>query len=207
MVSAIRRAVRDCKQAMVDRHGIGTDLPHQLILTQGRSFVTTSTLHSGDPHVDASVAVTVGLSDADLAIVTAECYVAEAGRYGDLQTHFAAGDPEVTEAVTFVVVPKRSPTVVFTETYRYHGKQVMWTPIDWNPGAMSSEGEVVRSVRAGFRAQESRDGPALVTPGARLFNLGHTHPTSDTVVLEFALALPCPCGSERPINQCCAMNN
>ena len=207
MLRAIRRAVRDYKQAVVNEYGIGTDIPHLLVLTQGRRLVTTTMLDTADHTTEAGASVTVALSDADLAVVTAECYVSEIGQRGDLRTAFAGGDPQVQEAVTYVAIPKRSPTLVFTETYRYRGKTVEWVPIDWDPGTAETEGEVVRSIRVGFRAQENRPGPALITPGSRLFSLGHSHPTPDTVMLDFALALPCPCGSARPINRCCAMNN
>ena len=207
MLRAIRRAVRDYKQAVVNEHGIGTDIPHLLVLTQGRRMVTTTMLEAHSHTAEAGASVTVALSDADLAVVTAECYVSEIGQRGDLQRAFANGDRGVQEAVTYVAIPKRSPTLVFTDSYRYRGKKVEWHPLDWDPGAAETEGEIVRSIRVGFRAQENRPGPAIITPGAQLFNLGHSHPTPDTVLMEFALALPCPCGSTRPINQCCAMNN
>lgn len=203
------KAVRRWKQESVDRYGIGTDLPQTLITLQGTTLVTAIDLtRVGDSYtVGATVLAGVSLSDADFAAVIWESYVADADRYSsadDLRRHFAAGAPDVHEAVVITAMNRARQWSVTEHIYRYVGKHLEWN----NPHDVDDDEEMgaVEALGRGFIAQERRRGPAVLTPGTLLQLVDQTE-AEDDLVFAFAVTTSCPCGSRQPLEHCCGARN
>jgi hypothetical protein len=209
MLRATRLAVRTFKQRIVDECGIGTDVPNAMLIAQGPQVLTTVAVDPHDPMTVINVATTVGLSDADLVIGVVECYMATDGDNDrKLAAAFADGDPTVVESFLYYIIPRAGPSRTLTDAYRYEHKRIVWIDVGRPEVVLSETGRrMERMIRTGFRAQETRPGPAVIQPGSQLRNVGHTDLGDGGLLVEYALTLACPCGSGRPMNQCCLLNN
>jgi len=204
-LQGICSAAKAQKQELVNRHGVGTDIPPVLATTAARQPLGCYPLGDDDGAVAGTVTSAIALSDADLAVVVQEVY-ASADHVGcDLAPRFAAGDPTVTEGLLFIALPRGGHPKWRLERYRYVGRN-----IDWLGTARTVDDDIVGPyaplAEHAYRLQQRRGGPAPLTRGARLLHTG-TCQHDDTLFIHFVLQQSCPCGSARPMNECCALRN
>lgn len=205
------RAVRHWKERLVSQGGVGTDIPPAVVTLNGPMLIGAhdlSVVHG--PARDASVVAAIALSDCDWAVVIFEAYLDVHMKYPtgtELAPFFAAGDPAVAEAVVFSFVDRRGYTDARLYPYTYGaGRKVQWEA----PASLAAARNIVtkqhRVMGEGFKAQAERPGPPLLAPGANLEVVG-VEACEHMAVVSFAVSAPCPCGSGRPIEECCALRN
>jgi hypothetical protein len=199
------RAFTRLKAQLVRDEGLGTDIPTTLLTVRGSQIIGTYLL--GEPtHAAAIIAAAIVCSDADRAFIGADVYWQPADTpyiEGDLSRRFAAGDPDVREAVTIMCVPETGPAQFITRGYRYDGRTVVWD--ERTSEAVNAAGGYVRGVQLAF-AERARH-PTGLRFGTRPHLLGEVAVGNDQVGLLFALSLGCPCGSGRAMEECCLVRN
>lgn len=203
----LRLTMRTAKGARVTEAGVGGDLDARLVTAVGDHVIGAYRL-CGDAGPE-TVLTTIALSDCDTAIFCTDVYLALDGRSGDLGQRFASGDPGVGEALVQVACIRSGALYVLYDQYHYDGNRIVWPHLPQRPTTGISEGvqPVARVMRAAFAHQRKRHGPALIQPGSGLIHLGGTDLVDGDTVVAFALISPCPCGSERPMSECCSIRN
>lgn len=209
VLRGVLAAARTEKQALVDRNGIGADMPALVTTAAGTQPIGTYPLPDGRAGKVAAISAAIVLSDCDLAVVVTEVLVADdLNDIDNLNTRFASGDQSVTEGLMFIALPRSDHPRRRIDRYRYHGKRVEWLePARPTPQFDRSLQQLLEIGETSYRAQEQRCEPAVLTPGAQLQHVGSYDHDADTVLVNFALYHPCPCGSGQPMNQCCALRN
>lgn len=207
----ICRAIRYWKQRLVTLDGVGTDIPPALLTLQGNALIGAHSLDDVEGTLrDASVIAAIALSDCDRAALAFEAYVDIGCHHSpdtELAPLFAAGDPDVEEAVMVSYVTRDGRWAARTFPYTYNGRTVTWkraTPT----GAFAADtlARQRRALTEGFDRQAERPGPAIMVAGSQLEIVGEEH-CEHMAVVSFAVTAPCPCGSYRPIHECCARDN
>jgi hypothetical protein len=205
------RAVRHWKERLVASDGVGTDIPPAVVTLAGPTVIGAYDLDPVKGLVrDASVVAAIALSDCDRAVICYEAYIDVKG-VGDphaLAPRFAGGDPDVEEAVVLNFATRDGYNTDRTFPYTYGpGRKVLWrppaTPLDYGQAQL---GRQVQMMLEGFARQTDRDSPPLLNPGTQLHVVGEESCEHGALV-SFAVTAPCPCGSQRPIEQCCAKWN
>lgn len=207
----ICRAVRHWKQRLVTLDGVGADIPPALITLAGGTLVGAHSLEAVHGVVrDASVITAIALSDCDIAALAFEAYVDVGCRHDpgmDLAPLFAAGDPNVEEAVMVTVQARDRQWFARTFPYTYDGRRVCWKQLAGPPVVdRRTVSRQHRVLAEGFERQAERDGPPVMGPGSQLAIVDEAS-CEHMAVVSFAVMAPCPCGSGRPIEDCCAHTN
>jgi hypothetical protein len=202
---AICSAAKAQKQELVNRYGVGTDIPAALATTVGRLPLGCYPLGRGEADVAGLITSAIALSDADLAVVIQEVYASTDDIGSALAPRFAAGDPTVTEGLLFIALPRGGHPKWKLERYRYVGRDVDWLGSGVTP-ADDVIGPYAPLADQAYTMQRRREGPAPLTRGAQLLHVG-TCQHDDTLFVHFALQQSCPCGSGRTMNECCALRN
>jgi hypothetical protein len=205
------RAVRHWKERLVATDGVGTDIPPAVVTLAGPTVVGAYDLDIVKGLArDASVVAAIALSDCDRAVICYEAYIdpTGGGSPGDLAPRFATGDPDVEEAVVLNFVTRDGYSTSRTFPYTYAaGRKVRWkppaVPLDVGQAQLSRQ---VQMMREGFARQADRGTPPVLNPGTQLHVVGE-ETTEHGALVSFAVTAPCPCGSQRPIEQCCAKWN
>jgi hypothetical protein len=213
----LQTTVRLAKQDKVNQHGVGTDLPRTLMTFAGTQPIGEYVEEHDDRLFYATSVAAIALSDCDRAVFVSEHYVEVVDAYlditpadverHDLARRFASGDPAVKEAVAITVVPRHGPPWVTWNVYRYEGKRVAWeekTPHPVMSERLVQQGRLLAD--EGYAQQAQRPGPAVMTPGTQLLVAGKQE-CEHGLMVAFAISLPCPCHSGKPINECCAQHN
>lgn len=205
------RAVRHWKERLVATGGVGADISPAVVTLAGPNLVGAydlGALHG--PARDASVIAAIALSDCDRAVLCYEAYISISGDYPpntDLAPQFAAGDPSVAEAVVMNFVTRDGFSTDRTFPYTYAGRKVQWqsspSPVNY---AHSQIARQVQLMLEGFERQADRGTGPVLTPGAQLHLVGE-EVMEHVALVSFAVTAPCPCGSQQPIEQCCAKWN
>jgi hypothetical protein len=207
-MSQMRHTLRREKQRLVNEHGVGTDLPRTLVTFTGGQPIGAYSDDDDDAFFATGI-VAIGLSDCDRAVFISEHYVEVASaqsRYSNLPGRFAAGDADVSEAFACTSVSRDGRVEVHWDLYHYDGKTVAWEDGGAHPVMSETLAEQATLLTThGFDLQARRPGPAMMQPGTVLLGTRHRH--GDQLIIAFALASPCSCGSRKPIIECCARNN
>lgn len=208
-IRGARMALRSQKQQLVDRHGIGSDLPAVILTMQWGYPVGAYSLGTfDDPASRATAWMAIALSNCDVAFVVNECYVATTTDGDNLARRFAAGDPAVSEAITMMEIPREGEPRGHVDAYRYEGKRVIWQDGYEVPAeAHEQAAEQRRRLSGAFHEQSRRSGPALLRPGTRMHTIGTQFLDNGDALVGMAVHLSCYCGSGRPINECCNTGN
>lgn len=211
VVRHICRAVRHWKQRLVDLDGVGADIPPALLTLNGPSLIGAHSLErvTGVTR-EASVITAIALTDCDLAALAFEAYADIDRRYSPdvaLAPLFAAGDPAIVEAVMVTVGCRDGRWTSVGFPYAYNGRKVTWAPprstAGWADEVLARQ---QAALGAGFARQAERVGPAPMVAGSQLAIVDEIA-TEDMAMVSFAVMAPCPCGSGRTIEDCCARNN
>lgn len=210
-VHHVCRAVRHWKERLVATGGVGADIPPAVVTLAGPTVVGAYDLGPVTGLTrDASVVAAIALSDCDRAVICYETYI-DAHGIGDpdaLAPRFAGGDPGVEEAVVLNFVTRDGYSTDRTFPYKYApGRKVAWMPpaVPLDIGRMQLSRQV-QLMFEGFARQADRGTKPYLTPGAQLHVVGEEIGEHEALV-SFAVTAPCPCGSQLPIEQCCAKWN
>jgi hypothetical protein len=180
------QAAQQLKESLVAEHGVGTDI--QPMLTFIADEVPCGLIHLDSPDVVAAAKWTVAAMRPEEVIATCEIYIdpMNLGRTDDLSRAFPT-DPGVIEAVMVShSVPGRSRGAVMP--YRYAGRTVEWLSVDHREN-VPVQNPLTRGIENGYQAPLTDPVEAL----QELERLGLA-----------ATLLECPCGSGRPLSDCCA---
>lgn len=220
------RIARSLKEDLVARGGAAAELEPQLVLFRGgryfgSAFVGAPTREQWLGNMEAVTA----LSCADAVVHVTEAFVARvdpAGRsdaemeaamaagevggyaHGDLATRHAAGDPDVTEALTVAVYRRGHAAHVISTDFTCEGRTVRWgTPMlpDSNLGTLPELFAHAMEMSAKTTA-ETGSGPLpwemfAATMGALGIPVVVAPPRS------VPRNSPCPCGSGVKFKLCC----
>lgn len=196
------------KEKLVAARGVGSDVVPSLWLQRGARCLGLFDLAAGLAHEEvlAAAAAIIAASDAPVAIMVREgfalapedpakieLHVAH-GEHGDLARRFAAGDPDIAEALILATVGADS-FVTSYHPYRYDGRSVRWGETVLSDEA---DGAVPDALRGGYEMRSRRPEPALdvATIAAR-------SGLSVYVPADPPRNAPCPCGSGRKVKACC----
>jgi hypothetical protein len=209
LIAKAQRVLRRRKEQVVAEGGIGADVDPVLLVTQGSMAIGAYELPDDTAEVQATMAAAIILSDADTAYVMGDVYVSLTPFDGPdwlLAQRFGAGDPNVVEAMSVIIVSRVGWKAVAFDLYRYRGNRIEWLPF---PGQIyADDGDAIMAeIVALFGQQARRRGPALVTHGAGLHLLGSQLYPDETTLVAFALEAGCACGSGQPYHLCCQIRN
>jgi hypothetical protein len=196
------------KVDLVKREGVGQDLrPHLDLWIDAKPWMTVFMNGDGRDHLPV-IAGALAFCRCDLAVMVTEGYAVvestlerETLRRGELAERFAAGDRRVREGLMVAMFPRDEPAVMWSVSYRYDGRRVVWEDERCSdPGATGLLPDVARDAyahrvaEAGLMDHAELAGNLIALPGVDAVGLfvEKTPPRN----------VPCPCGSGRKTKHC-----
>lgn len=204
------QVLKPLKESAVRREGVGTNLPIIVVLMrEGVDLISFQLYKTVGRTYARALSTAISLTDCDTAVVGSDSFVltdsdeaeriVETGEPINLAQRFAAGDPDVTEALVVVAVDRDDLMHSAMATYTYDGRTVIWTG-DSVETTYEVEGALRNAIDVGFGLQQRRTGKPLAA-----------HELADRLGL--AVAVPtlqaprrnsrCGCGSGKKAKQCC----